>query len=621
MKNKKTKFRFDIFLPETVKNPVIKWTFHKVIKPVLLSVSKLNSLNEHCSLSAQDGDGANFIRSFIKKLDVKYETHPKSLDHIPKTGPLVIVSNHPFGGIEALILFDAIRQVRSDVKFVANYMLDRVEEMREQFILVDPFETEEAAKKNIRPLREALKWLKDGHCLITFPSGTVSYLHREKLLVKDPEWSPNMARLIQKSKADVVPFFVQGKNSLLFLVLGVLHPIIRTIMLPRELMNKRGKTVHLRVGKLLSASKLEKYTDPDDLISYLRLRTDIQKNSKVERQEDRLESYKNYLQNSAKNKKQKDIATKEPFELLEAEINKLPKNQFLLQNKQFSVAYATAAQIPHLLNEIGRAREETFRLVGEGSGKARDLDEFDRYYEHLFCIDTEKKELVGAYRIGKTDQIAEAQGMRGLYTYSLFSYKNDLLDILGPSLEMGRSFIRPEYQKTFWPLLSLWKGIGAYVTHFPKYKTLFGPVSISDSYDKMSQHLMTTFLKEYNFESSLAQLVKPRNKSQSYQTRWLDRELITNSIKDLAEVSELISDIELGAQKSVPVLLREYIKLGGKIIGFNVDPQFSCVLDGLIVVDLSKTNPKLLERYMGKDEAQGFLKYHNPSENRLKEEA
>lgn len=583
------------------------------IRPIALSIFHVNKFADLID-GASEGtnNGTDFIHKILKILDVKHETYPSNLDYIPKTGPLVIVANHPFGGLEALVLYEILKEKRSDVKFIANYILGYVHEMNEQFILVDPFESKESASKNIKPLREALAWLKEGHCLITFPSGTVSYLHREKLVVKDPAWNVNIARLIQKSNASVVPFFVQGKNSLFFLLAGVIRPIFRTMLLPRQLMNKQGKTIKVKVGKLLSAAKLRKFQNPEELIAYLRLRTDIQKNSSVERQEKRLEAFSNYKKNSSQNKKQKPIAEKEDFKLLQNEIDQLPKKQFLLKNKQYLVAYANAKQIPCMLREIGRAREESFREVGEGSGKSRDLDQFDNYYDHLFCIDTDKKELVGAYRVGKTDEIFAAKGMRGLYTYSLFHYTQDLLDQLGPSLEMGRSFVRPEYQKTYWPLLSLWKGIGAYVTCFPKYKTLFGPVSISDSYDRLSQHLMTTYLKEHNFESKLAELVRPRNRSQSYQTRWLDHELITRSIKDLAEVSELIADIELGDQKSVPVLLREYIKLGGKIIGFNVDPHFSCVLDGLIVVDLTKTNEKLLERYMGKEKAHSFLGYHRP---------
>lgn len=610
MENKKFKNRIHITPPCSINNRLSRFLF-SLVSPILLSLTALTKLGTYIDKSAKESkDGSEFIERLLANLEVTSETYPRDLDYIPKTGPLIVVSNHPFGGIEALALYQILREIRPDVKFIANYVLSHVCEMKEQFILVDPFDGKDAASRNIKPLREALAWLKDGHCLMTFPSGTVSYLHREKLLVKDPAWNVNIARLAQKSKANVVPFFVQGKNSLFFLLAGVIHPMFRTLLLPRQLVNKKGKTIKVKVGKLLTADKLKKYSDPEELIAYLRLRSDIQKNSSVERKEERLQAFAEYKKNQFSTKKQKPIAAKEDFSALKKELDRLPKEQFLLTNKQFLVAYASAKQIPQILKEIGRAREESFRLVGEGSGKSRDLDSFDDYYEHLFCIDTEKRELVGAYRVGKTDQIFASKGMRGLYTYSLFHYTQDLLEQIGPSLEMGRSFVRPDYQKTYWPLLSLWKGIGAYVSCFPEYKTLFGPVSISDSYDRLSQHLMTTYLKEHNFESKLAELVTPRNPSQSYQTRWLDHELVSRSIKDLAEVSELIADIELGDQKSVPVLLREYIKLGGKIIGFNVDPHFSCVLDGLIVVDLTKTNQKLLERYMGKEKAHNFLSHH-----------
>jgi putative hemolysin len=124
---------------------------------------------------------------------------------------------------------------------------------------------------------------------------------------------------------------------------------------------------------------------------------------------------------------------------------------------------AEAGAIPHLLDEIGRLREITFRAVGEGTGHARDLDSFDDHYEHLFIWNRKREEVVGAYRVGRVDEIRRRAGTRGLYTASLFRYRSPFFQLLGPTLELGRSFVRPEAQRSFAPLLLLWKGIGEYL--------------------------------------------------------------------------------------------------------------------------------------------------------------
>ena len=179
---------------------------------------------------------------------------------------------------------------------------------------------------------------------------------------------------------------------------------------------------------------------------------------------------------------------------------------------------------------------------------------------------------------------------------------------------MGRSFIRPEYQKSYAPLLLLWKGIGKFIVENPYYKTLFGPVSITNEYQTMSKHLMVGFLKKTKFRQDMAEFVRARKPLRSRPVRGWDMDAAVGFLKDdIDDISELISSIETD-NKGVPILLKQYIRLGGQIIGFNVDPAFGNVLDGLIMVDLTKTEPKMLERYLGKDGAQRFLSYHQHTE-------
>jgi putative hemolysin len=295
--------------------------------------------------------------------------------------------------------------------------------------------------------------------------------------------------------------------------------------------------------------------------------------------------------------------------LLAAEVEALPREQCLVHTGAYRVFCARAAQVPWCLQEIGRLREISFRSAGEGTGRAADIDVFDACYLHLFVWNSESEEIVGAYRIGLTDEIVARYGRRGLYTYSLFKYGSRFLQCLDPALELGRSFVRPEYQRRHGALMLLWRGIGEYIARNPRYAVLFGPVSVSNSYAPRSRELIVEFLKANSIEPTLARYVKPRN---PFRPRWsllgFDGSHQMDGLRDIEDLSRLVETIEADG-KGVPVLLIQYLKLGGRLLGFNIDPEFSDALDGLIMVDLRAADPRMLARYMGHDGAAAYLSY------------
>ncbi len=297
-----------------------------------------------------------------------------------------------------------------------------------------------------------------------------------------------------------------------------------------------------------------------------------------------------------------------PMPLLKAEVEALPDDQRLAASGHFTVLCARAAQIPWCLQEIGRLRELTFRAAGEGSGKASDIDLFDSWYLHLFVWDARAGSIVGAYRMGLTDEILASQGKHGLYTQSLFKYGARVLRTMNPSIELGRSFVRAEYQRGFAPLMLLWRGIGRFIARSPRYAILFGPVSISNSYDPDSRQLIVEYLEANNIEAELARHVKPRRPFRARKPAARDGAEFT-ALKDIEEVSRLVERIERDS-KGVPILLRQYLKLGGRLLGFSADEQFSNALDGLIMVDLRASDPRVLARYMGEEGAAAFLASH-----------
>jgi putative hemolysin len=517
---------------------------------------------------------------------------------------VVIVANHPYGGVEGVIMISLLKKCRPDVRIMANYILHPIKEMREDFIFVDPFGGAGATRANLRPIKECLNWLNGGGMLVVFPAGEVSSYDRQANRVRDKEWNPGIAAIIRKTQADVVPMFFCGRNGSFFNAAGVIHPRFRTILLVRELINKRGRRLLVRIGSPLKWHQLESVaTDDKSLINYLRFRSYIL-DERATRRQRRL-----FLAHLPPSLPPEAIVPPEPVELQAKEIAALPENQKLVESGDLTVFIAKSRQIPAVLREIGRLREITFRAVGEGTGDEIDLDDFDYYYNHLFIWNNKRQEIIGSYRLGLADEIVAEHGVNGLYTRTLFKFDESLMERILPAVELGRSFVRPEYQKSFIALFLLWKGISAFIGQNPRYRMLFGPVSITNEYREASRGMILAAMRRTCMAEELGKLVMPRIPPKPpRRAEWCmpQYEALFN---DLELVASFVAEIEPDG-KDIPVLLRQYLKLGGKLLSFNVDPEFSSVVDGLILVDLLKAAPKTLRRYMGNEVADAYLQFH-----------
>ncbi len=366
------------------------------------------------------------------------------------------------------------------------------------------------------------------------------------------------------------------------------------------MITQRPRKLSIRVGHSIPPRTLAQWPTDTELINSLRLRTEVL----AERPTEEVDQIKD---NSPELGIQALIEPIPP-DHLEAEIKSLDTNSCLVDSAKGQVFAAKAQHIPLILREIGRLREVTFRSVGEGTGKDIDLDDFDQKYTHLFIWIPKEREIIGAYRLGRTDLLINEGGIDNLYTSTLFHFDRRLFENMGPSLEMGRSFIIEKYQRSLTGLMLLWKGIGAYVCRHPEYPRLFGPVSISADYVPSSQKLMADFLAQDDYGHPWARWVKARTPFDPGHRR----NFLPNPahLRSIGEVSEFISEIEADG-KGVPILLKQYLKLGGRVLGFNVDPDFSNVLDLLILVDLRETGITTLNKYMGREQASTFLDHHN----------
>ncbi|EPR34269.1 phospholipid/glycerol acyltransferase [Alkalidesulfovibrio alkalitolerans DSM 16529] len=586
-------------LPPPSGGPIAK-TLYSLLTPPLskfIGLSEINRIYAHSAV----GDTDRFLDMALGTMGIDIALSDEDRARIPAEGPCVVVANHPFGAVEGMILAKVLRQARPDAKLMANYLLALIPEMARIIIQVDPFGTGDSTKKNIGPLKEAMRFLRDGGILGIFPAGEVSSINILKRAITDKEWSPTVGRIIKRTGVPVLPVYFKGSNRALFHLMGLIHPRLRTIMLPREMLKRQNTTIEMRIGQPIPPSQLKGFETDEQLMEYLKLRTYVLRN-RDQKEKPRL---------ALPPKASVEIVAPQSREALEAEIAALPREQILVESVDQIVFIARKPQIPNCMEEIGRLREITFREVGEGTGKATDLDRFDDAYWHLAMWSRTDREIMGAYRLGPVDEILRDKGPSGLYTNTLFTLKPRFLESINPGLEMGRSFIQSRYQKSYTSLLMLWKGIGVFVSRNPRYAMLFGPVSISNDYKGFSRELMLRFLSMREAAGLLSKTVKPKTppKLKPLSLSGLVINSARQVCRDIDDLAALISEVE-GDQKGVPVLLRQYLKLGGKLLAFNVDQDFADALDGLILVDLRLTDPKILARYMGKDGAKEFLAHH-----------
>jgi len=593
-------------------NPVSRGLYSFLKYPIEkgLAIREIN--NVYSKLASQSYE-EDFFHAALDVLGVKYSMAAEDLKKIPTTGPLVVVSNHPFGGLEGLLIGALLTGIRSDFKVMGNYLLGQFPELRDWLISVDPFGNGKSRSSNVGPMKECLRWVKDGGALIAFPAGEVSHLVVRKRQVSDPPWSPHIGAIIRHAQASALPVYFDGRNSSLFQLAGLVHPLLRTAMLARELTNKTSSCVRVFAGKPVPWSRLKDFRSDEQRINYLRTRSYVLRHRILNGRR----GISSFVPVMIKRTEPAAIPGPADSGRLRREVEALADHQHLLKVGDFSVYVASAREIPEVLREIGRLRELTFREVQEGTGKAIDLDRFDRHYLHLFLWNHGTEELVGAYRLGLADEILRVHGKKGLYTNTLFRFKPAFLARLGDAIELGRSFLRSEYQRKQACLSLLWRGIGEFIARNPQYTTLFGPVSISEEYHFVSKNLMVQFLREKKLDQELSKYVKARKPHRmrgGSKVKGVDRKALSSSLRTMEDVSALVSEIEADG-KGVPVLLKHYLKLNATLLSFNKDKSFSNVVDGLIWVDLMGVEERLLKRYMGETAFRAFTQYHRGSEN------
>lgn len=539
----------------------------------LLGVSNMDKLYKEHAMAGLSKEA--FARKLLDILNIDVLGAQDLKKAVPSEGPLVIASNHPFGGIEGVILCLLLGELRPDLKVLANQGLKLFPELSDYFIFTNPLS--EKDPKNAPSLRTSLRHIQNGGALLVFPAGRVAYYQSDKGRISEHSWNRMIGRMISKSNGQFLPVFVSGQNSPLFYRLGRIYYRLRMLMLARELLNKKGKAIRISCGNPVKSSAFNKDISTIEHAALCRIHSYAQ------------DPDWSWQWPADEVVDMKPLAAPQPEQSILEEIANLPTEQHLLTHKSFEVYYGFQHQLPATVNEIARLRELVFREHNEGSGEPLDTDGFDATYTHLFVFNRKEQRIIGAYRMGQTDKLLANGGIQNLYLSRMFEFEAGFVNRQQPCLEMGRSFLIPEYQRSFQGLYLLWRGIGAFVCKYPQYRTLYGTVSLSKLYDPRSVALIKHAL------ITNTDTVKPFTEFNFK---------LHPEIQDFAAQSDLtphLTSLLAGIEKDgkdIPILAKHYMKLGAKFHCLGIDRNFNDTPGLLLSVDLPSAPEKLLKLYL-----------------------
>lgn len=445
------------------KRGFLKWAF---------GVKKLSKLLFEGSI--MNKKGLAWIEHTLSRLNFHCAINPQELQNIPEQGPVIIIANHPTV-MDGMALIHTVAKVRKDIKIVSNHILPMIcPQVSGLTIGIQNM----AGRMGVKKFKEMNDHLNNGGILIICPAGKLASWSFSGL--KEHDWKPGFLQLAIRNNAALIPLHISGSNSLRYYITATFWRQLSNLMVIRESLRHRGKTLQIKIGEQI---KLES----------LRLE-DEEHQSSVEECFKHLQSIGSGgpalldtipQKNSAKSKNEL-IAALEHCKVL---------NEFSDGKKILVYRYANEENSP-VINELGILRGKCFQEIGVGTGNPIDNDVYDKSYYHVLLWDPCDAEIIGAYRVIPVGELLAQQGITGLYSNTLFNYHDSAYSYLDKSLELGRGFIQKKYQKTK-ALDYLWQGIFSFLKCYPECKYLLGVLTLPASYPKDVQKLVIAFYNIY----------------------------------------------------------------------------------------------------------------------------
>ncbi len=530
--------------------------------------------------------GIDFVEQALNYFDFSFRIKNSHRERIPSQGRVVIIANHPIGSLDGLAVLKLVSEIRPDVKVVANEILSAIEPLDSLLLPVDNM----AGRSGKEQLRSIKQHLENEGALIIFPAGEVSRMSAKG--IRDGHWNPGFYRFAKQSNSPILPLLIDGRNSWFFYTLSLLAKPISTLWLIREMFKQANHNIDIYAGKVIEPESYKDLGLPPASIAKL---------------------FKKHVYRLAK-KHTKSLSFAAEYEPLAHPENRWNLQKEITQCEKLGVTndgkiIYLYRYVPNssVMRELGRLRELTFRRVKEGTGKRRDIDPYDSYYDHVILWDCNELEIAGAYRMVRSrEAMLNGTQTPRLYTQTLFDFNQSFNQYIENGLELGRSFVQPRY----WGKRSvdyLWQGIGAYLNKYAEIRYLFGPVSISQDYSAAAQQAIVRFYSLYFGATSASGTVTPKT-PYVLAEKQLDSPLFlqgNNYRIDFCHLKQYLK--ELGV--TVPTLYKQYSELcevgGAQFIDFNIDPDFADCIDGFLLVELKRIKQEKRLRY---------IEAHNPFE-------
>ncbi|NKQ41343.1 MAG: GNAT family N-acetyltransferase [Sulfurovum sp.] len=546
--------------------------FKKVVAGGARKLFHEDSINQFLEQNKHK-DTFSFMEAILEFFVVDVSLHANQLARIPSYGRLVIIANHPLGALDAIALMHTIKSVRKDIKIVANSFLAGLDNLSDAMIPVDNI----SGRMHKETLSCIYGTLKNEQAVIIFPSGEVSRVKPHG--IKDTPWQSGFYKIASKMQAPILPIYIKAKNSNTFYILSILNKSLATATLPHEMFKHKGKKIEFNIGKVIPPE------------SY---------NLKIVSTKEMVKLFRKHFYKVSKNgrpifKTQNEISIAEDRSELKHE---LKKGELLGNTSDGKSIILYDSEVENcIIREIGRLREISFRFVGEGSGKKRDIDSYDLHYKHLIIWDDENLEIAGAYRLALGSETLDNYGIEGLYTHELFEYSGEFEKYIRNGIELGRSFVQPKYWNSR-ALDYLWQGIGAYISKNSHIRYLFGAVSLSDSLNPKAKAMLVYLYSHY---------FKPEKKLVQHRVPYSYPFGMLEHCQRLFMGKEYKEDIKILKEElsfmgyAIPTLYKQYADIceesGVKFFDFGHDKNFNSCIDGFIMADMSLIKESKKKRY------------------------
>ena len=565
----------------------------------LVGAKKMNAIMEE--VGRPWPDAGPLIDTLFERLDIKWDIeNPEVLEKLDD-GPKVFVANHPYGLPDAFALFQLLTKYRSNIKIFANKLLAATQLEEPSLLFVDPFGAADSRGQNRKSIATALKHLRDGGDLALFPGRICSHLKTSDWTISDSDWTDQVRKFVEVSGGEMVPLYISGRNSMMFNLSGLIHPRIRTYMLLREFL-RGGHDFTFKVGEPVSSRQLARVSRSVSVGTFSRslvyaLKTgapsvpDIPQLIEPELRTD--------IENKTALRKSAPISGKHALAILK-------KHEVLVKQNGYTIYQSENGAPDTLMDMICEVRFAAYASQTNVSDPSELQDKYDAFYSHLVLWDDEKQNIVGVYRYTLPDPSKTEVSADNLVTSSIFDLTPDFKNLLPNSMELGRAAILPEYQKSYSPLMLLWRAILEVPRKNKQIKYLFGPVTMGQNFNPVSRELLRRFVMRHWRDEAMDGFITPKLELNLEIPREVKINQLEQGCGDYSKLGNIVSGFE-GGQRSLPVLFRHYAQVGCKYIGFGEWKELDSATTGITILDLDNISRSLITRYFGDEGAKSFL--------------